>query len=163
MGGSNKNNSVYIWLAGLVIVALVSYGLFRYTKRDSTFIDPVFTSTTVNTTPTPMMTPKKMMMPSFSYKDGIYSALGNYFSPGGEEQISVQLTLKNDFVVDAKVESKAFRPNSIKFQGLFISGFKSFVVGKKIDEINLTKVSGSSLTPKGFNDALAKIKLQAKA
>ncbi len=37
------------------------------------------------------------------------------------------------------------------------------VVGKKIDEVQLTKVAGSSLTPKGFMDALEKVKTEAKA
>jgi hypothetical protein len=41
--------------------------------------------------------------------------------------------------------------------------YKQYVVGKKIDEVQLTKVSGSSLTPQGFNDALAKIKAEAKS
>jgi 23S rRNA (uracil1939-C5)-methyltransferase len=36
------------------------------------------------------------------------------------------------------------------------------VVGKNIEELNLTVVNGSSLTPKGFMDALAKIKVDAQ-
>ena len=71
--------------------------------------------------------------------------------------------MKNDVITDATVISNATRPNSVIFQGKFISGFKTLVVGKNIDEVHLDKVSGSSLTPGGFNDALAKIKLEAKA
>ena len=37
------------------------------------------------------------------------------------------------------------------------------VVGKNIDEVAITKVAGSSLTPKGFTDALEKIKADAKS
>jgi hypothetical protein len=35
-------------------------------------------------------------------------------------------------------------------------------VGKNINDLKLTKIAGSSLTPMGFNDAVAKIKMKAK-
>ncbi len=96
------------------------------------------------------------------YKNGTYSAVGDYVSPGGAEQIGVTVTLKGDVIEDAQVQSMAFRPNTIRFQGIFIENFKPFVVGKNIDEVQLDKVSASSLTPKGFNDAIEKIKAEAK-
>ena len=46
--------------------------------------------------------------------------------------------------------------------GLFASGFKALVVGKKITDVNLDKVSGSSLTSGGWNEAITKIEAQAK-
>ncbi|KXK09170.1 MAG: hypothetical protein UZ21_OP11001000228 [Microgenomates bacterium OLB22] len=48
-------------------------------------------------------------------------------------------------------------------QGLFAEGYKTQVVGKSIDELKLDVVNGSSLTPKGFEDALQKIKTEAAA
>ncbi len=98
-----------------------------------------------------------------TYKDGTYSATGNYVSPGGAEELSVQITLKDGIITAAEVDSKAFRPNSVKFQGMFVSGYKPLVVGKNIDEVQLTKVSGSSLAPGGFNEALNEIKQQARS
>jgi hypothetical protein len=53
-------------------------------------------------------------------------------------------------------------PESVQFEGMFADSYKPLVVGKSVDSINLDKVSGSSLTPKGFNDALDQIKSQAK-
>lgn len=106
--------------------------------------------------------PSKAMQAS-AYKNGSYKAEGNYVSPGGSEQIDVTLQLADGKIVAATVISKAFRPNTIKFQGIFIDNFKSQVIGKNIDEVQLDKVSGSSLTPKGFNDAVAKIKQQAQS
>jgi len=100
---------------------------------------------------------------STEYKDGTYKALGDYVSPGGSEEISVTVTLKNDLITDASVESKAFRPQSVAHQNMFISGFKQYVIGKSLDQVVLDKVSGSSLTPKGWNDAIEKIKVEAKA
>ena len=96
------------------------------------------------------------------YKDGIYSAVGDYISPGGAEKIGVTITLKGDIIEDAKAQSKAFRPNTIRYQGIFIENFRPLVIGKNLDEVKLDKVSASSLTPIGFNDALEKIKAQAK-
>ncbi len=96
------------------------------------------------------------------YKDGTYTAEGKYVSPGGDESIDVTLTLKNDIVTESQVESNATRPMSVKYQGFFIEGYKALVIGKNIDEVVLDKVSGSSLTPKGFNDAVEKIKAEAK-
>jgi uncharacterized protein with FMN-binding domain len=97
------------------------------------------------------------------YKDGTYTTTGDYYSPGGAEQLQVTLTLKDDIVTDASVVSLATRPESKMYQGKFISGFKSYVVGKKLDEVSVTKVSGSSLSPKGFMDAVAKVKADASA
>jgi hypothetical protein len=95
------------------------------------------------------------------YKDGTYETVGNYLSPGGEESIEVKLTLVDNIVTDAQVVSKAERPNSVKFQGIFIENYKDKVIGKNINRIKLKKIAGSSLTPQGFNDALKKIKSQA--
>lgn len=113
------------------------------------------TATTIVSTPTSVSTA--------TYKNGSYSAEGAYTSPGGAEHIDVSLTLANGVITDVQVTPKATIPMSQRFQGLFVDNYKQYVVGKKLDEVNLTKVAGSSLTPKGFADALAKIKTEAKA
>jgi uncharacterized protein with FMN-binding domain len=98
-----------------------------------------------------------------SYKDGTYSATGNYVSPGGAEELDVKITLQNGIITDSEVDSKATRPNSVRFQGLFVSGYKPLIIGKNINDVKLDKVSGSSLAPGGFNDALNEIKQQARS
>ncbi|HRH32873.1 MAG TPA: FMN-binding protein [bacterium] len=95
------------------------------------------------------------------YKDGSYSSVGNYMSPGGSETVDLSLTLKDGIITDANFLPNSERPMSLRFQNQFAAGYKELVVGKKISEVNLTKVSGSSLTPKGFNDAVAQIKAKA--
>jgi hypothetical protein len=95
------------------------------------------------------------------YKDGSYSSVGNYMSPGGSEQVGLTLTLKDGVITDANFLPKAEEPQSLRFQNQFAAGYKELVIGKKINEVNLIKVSGSSLTPKGFNDAVAQIKAKA--
>jgi hypothetical protein len=82
-------------------------------------------------------------------------------SPGGSETVDLSLTLKDGIITDANFLPKSERPMSLRFQNQFAAGYKELVIGKKINEVNLIKVSGSSLTPKGFNDAVAQIKAKA--
>jgi uncharacterized protein with FMN-binding domain len=97
------------------------------------------------------------------YKDGTYTAVGNYRSPAGSEQVDITITLVNGRVSDATFAGEGVNPTTKRLQGMFAAGFKEFVVGKPIDSISLTVVNGSSLTPKGFMDALQKIKIEATA
>lgn len=148
MEGQKKSNYTVIGIIVLVVLALV-YGLFRYVKKQD------------SATP---VTPQEQVAntPQYMYKNGTYTNLGDYFSPGGNEQIEVQVTLKDDVIVSAEVKSLATRPISVKVQGIFIENFKPLVIGKNINDVVLDKVSGSSLTPKGWNDAIEKIKAVAK-
>jgi hypothetical protein len=112
---------------------------------------------TKETAPAPTPAVKKTV-----YQDGRYSAIGEYRSPAGPEEIAVVLTLQNDKITEVSVEPKATIPKSVFYQDVFVKNFQPLVLGKNIDEVQLDKVSSSSLTPKGFNDALAKIKADAK-
>ena len=102
-------------------------------------------------------------VPKSAYKDGTYTAVGSYMSPGGPDKIGVQLTLASGVVTDASVTPMPGDGTSAHYQSLFQSGFAAQVVGKPIDSIHLTEISGSSLTPMGFQDALAQIESQAKS
>lgn len=118
--------------------------------------------TAANSATSPSSTPadtRKMTV----YKDGTYTAVGSYRSPAGLEQVSVTVTLQNDVVTSTTATGLATNGTSQRYQQKFISGYSAQIVGKNIDTIQLDHVSGSSLTPGGFNDALAKIKVSAKA
>lgn len=109
--------------------------------------------------PTPTPTPVAASI----YTDGTYSATGSYNSPGGQDQIAVTVTLSNDVVTDVSVVPKAGDRTSARYQAMFVSGYKQYVVGKDITSVHLDRVSGSSLTGIGFNAAIARIEAQAKA
>lgn len=100
---------------------------------------------------------------SAAYKDGTYSTEGNYTSPGGPETIDVTLTIKDGVVTEADVVANATNPGSVMWQGKFVEGYKAEVIGKNLADLELSNISGSSLTPKGFNDALVEIRAQAVA
>lgn len=100
---------------------------------------------------------------SSAYQDGTYTATGSYSTPGGQESITVTVTLKSDIVTATSAKSSSNDHDSREYQSRFISGYKSLVVGKKISDIQLSHVSGSSLTSSGFNKALDQIEQQAAA
>jgi uncharacterized protein with FMN-binding domain len=162
MPEEQKKSNAGLWsVVGVLIVAVLGYGVFNYTKKDPSV-------ESADTTVPPLTTDENPSVPSTPtvttmYKDGTYTAEGVYTSPAGSEKINVTLFLKDDVIVDATVKALATVPASVNWQGKFISGVKAEVVGKKLSEVTLTKVSGSSLTPKGWNDAVAKIQTQAKA
>lgn len=98
---------------------------------------------------------------SAEYTDGEYTATGDYVSPGGPETVTVTLTLEGNTVTDLEVTGSGRTPNARKFQGEFISGIDKIVVGQNIDELDVSKVAGSSLTSGGFNDAIEQIREDA--
>ncbi|MFT4087270.1 MAG: FMN-binding protein [Gordonia sp. (in: high G+C Gram-positive bacteria)] len=97
------------------------------------------------------------------YKDGKYSATGTYQSPGGQQQIGVTVELKDDKITTLSLDRSKTKGTSAEFQGKFASGIDAQVIGKNIDDLDVHKVSGSSLTSGGFNDAIDQIKSEAKA
>ncbi|XAS63058.1 hypothetical protein VUN84_12140 [Micrococcaceae bacterium Sec5.8] len=100
---------------------------------------------------------------SAAYKDGTYSADGNYVSPNGQETVGVTMTLAGGAVSDVQITPHPSNPNTKKFQGEFAGGIKSQIAGKKLDEIKVSKVAGSSLTSGGFNQAVERIKSDARS
>lgn len=100
---------------------------------------------------------------SGAYKDGSYTEQGTYSSPGGQEVISVNLVIASDAVKAVTVKTVKADPTAAQYEAKFIGGIGDVVVGKKIDDLNVTNVAGSSLTSQGFDDALGKIKTDAKA
>lgn len=95
------------------------------------------------------------------YTDGTYSATGSYQTPGGEESIGVTVTLESGSVADVQTEPMPSNPTTELYQGKFSSGIKEQIVGTPLDELNVEKVSGSSLTSGGFSDAIEQIKSEA--
>jgi uncharacterized protein with FMN-binding domain len=99
---------------------------------------------------------------SISFKDGSYKSEGTYDSPGGIHKVQVELILKDGVITDSIVTADSSDSESRQYQNKFLNGYKSLVIGKKVDSITLGRVSGSSLTSKGFNEAVQKIGAQAK-
>ncbi len=99
-----------------------------------------------------------------TYTAGEYGAEGSYSTPGGTQSVEVDVTLEADGTITAvTVTPQADGGNSEQFQNKFAGGIADEVVGTKIDDLDVSKVSGSSLTSSGFNDAIDEIKDEAAA
>jgi len=168
---SNKPG-ISIGIATILIVAVVTFFAEHGTPTPAPATTSVqHSSNTTDTTsnqvpasavsdnPPAAVTPKQIS----AYKDGTYTATGSYMSPGGEDQIAVTVTLASDIITDVSVAPTAGDGTSARYQSRFVASYKQYVVGKNIATLNLGTISGSSLTPVGFNNALSQIKAQAKA
>ena len=152
-------------IAIIVLLLVLSVGgAFYYkssTSAPANTETPATTEVVTDTTKTETPTDTKPAEVSAMYKDGTYTKTGTYKSPAGTENVEVTLTLAKDVVTDAVFKGLATNPGSVANQKKFADGFKGEVVGKSIDAIALTVVNGSSLSPKGFMDAVAQIKTEA--
>jgi uncharacterized protein with FMN-binding domain len=96
----------------------------------------------------------------FKYADGVYTATGQY---GGQPSfITVTDTLAEDVITAFEVTPHATDPTSLDFQRRFAEAVPAVVVGKRIDEVYIDRLAGSSGTPVGFNAAIEQIKEQAR-
>jgi uncharacterized protein with FMN-binding domain len=94
-----------------------------------------------------------------NYADGTYNATGRYGSL--PSSIGVTVALVDEVITGVTVTPHATDPTSLDYQTRFAQAVPALVVGRNIDEVNLSKVAGSSGTPDGFNAAIQQIKAQA--
>jgi hypothetical protein len=89
-----------------------------------------------------------------------YSAEASYFTPNRtEHEMLITLELEGETVVDANVTydgAPAQTPNHSNFD----NAYTAEVIGKNINNIELSRVGGASLTSNAFNDGVAEIKAQ---
>ncbi len=123
-------------------------------------LSPTPTSTSPNTTGG---TASARNSSTKTYKDGTYTATSSYETPGGQEDINVKLTVANGTVTATTIDQASNNRESAGYQTRFKQGYSSYVVGKKLTDIKISHVSGSSLTTDGFNQALDQIMTQATA
>lgn len=158
--GTNKAIVGILVVVLLGIAATAVFVASNNTERDNSIALPETTTATTNTSDESVQ-PSVDSQPA-SYKDGDYDAQGSYITPGGSESIDLSVTLVDGVVTSATITQNAITGEAKEFQSRFASGFGDEVKGKNIDEINLSRVAGSSLTPIGFNSALEDIKNEAR-
>ena len=165
MQNQDGQKKIIVGLVVLVIIAAVVYASISLSAPASTTTSqsdastaPVTAQTSTNSSAASIASTANQ-----TYKDGTYTATGNYRIPGGTESIAVSVTIKNSVIIDSTTTGNARNRDSAAYQAMFIDGYKSEVVGKNVNQVSLTAISGASLTPIGFNNALATIKAQAKS
>jgi hypothetical protein len=155
-----QNKIAFSALAGLSLLTALTGCSSTTTPADSASEAPAATtpSSAASSTPAAGATAASSV-----FRDGSYVEDGSYQSPAGTAEITVKLSLANDIVTAVTVTGHATDPSAKQYQQDFISGISSQVVGKKISDLSVTKVSGSSLTSNGFRSAVAKIENEARA
>ncbi len=161
-GPASRKREIIATLAVLLIIVAIVGAVTVTNKKQVASNATTATSTPVSTPESTTSSPSSTASTG-SFKDGEYTSTGGYQSPGGFEKITIHITLKNDVVTDTSAKSGATDGEAEEYQSKFMSGYKKLVVGKKLTDISLSRVSGSSLTSIGFNNALDQIKSQAKA
>ncbi len=149
----SHNQTIKTGILIVAVIGLLSAAVAGYEQLDSQ-------TTTTSQQAGPQQTQQQQRTragQTSQYQDGKYTQTGTYTSPAGPEEIDITITLENDVITAAKVVALATNPASKRYQEQFVSGFEEQVIGKPIDEVELDVVAGSSLTPKGFNEALQNI------
>lgn len=147
----------------LVIVLLSTYVAASSNQKSSTATTASTPTTTTTSTPAETTNTPTATTTSTTYKDGTYSASSSYYVPHGSEDIKVTITVKSGVITDSAIVNSESDRESAAYQEDFASEYKSYVVGKNIDGLQLSYVAGASDTTQGFNDALSNIRTQAQA
>ena len=152
----NVPHKIHPNVAALIVIVLLSASTAGLMALDN---DKTQTPTSMNTTQDMVQTQNTAS--ATRLKDGDYTSSGSYRTPGGTESIGLTVTLENNIIKDVILEQRASGGDTEVYQSKFASGYRPLVIGKNIDEVELSRVAGSSLTSNGFNDALDKIKQDA--
>lgn len=158
---ASKKREIIAALSVLIVIVVIVAAVVA-TNKKTTVAATETANKTVSTATTSQVSTTAAVAGS-TFKNGDYTATGTYSSPGGNESLTVALTVKDDVVTDSTVTSGATDPEAKEYQSDFISAYKTQVVGKKLADITVSRVAGSSLTSQGFNTALQKIEAAAKA
>ena len=140
-------------LAVVIIAAVSGAFYYRTTREEATLPEASEAVIEADAGPTDEVS---------AYTDGTYTKTGTYVSPAGVEEVVISVTLERGVVTASTFTGTATNPGSVNNQKKFAEGFEGEVVGKPIDSIALSVVNGSSLTPKGFMEALNEIKVEAR-
>lgn len=152
-----------IWIIGIVVAAVVLVSGYLLLNQNNKSTDTEVAGNIDTSNATTGTKEGAVNSTTSQYSDGVYTAEGKYYSPGGEQTIELELTIADGRI--SAVDLSGVEPDleSSRYQQKFNAGLENLVVGKKIEESFITgRVNGSSLTADGFNDALDSIIEQAQ-
>lgn len=157
----NSNKKLHPALAALIVIALIGVVasaaiVINNAVKDET----VETSERIDTVADPAASSEST--DTSSYENGVYNATGSYISPGGRESVELSVTITDGVITDTAIVNKATDREAREYQERFSNNYKELIVGKKVGDVSLSRVAGSSLTSNGFNDALDQIKDDAR-
>jgi len=100
---------------------------------------------------------------SAEFVSGNYRYDITYATPKGNTDMSVTFALENNVITDVNLEGNPQHQTSVQYQTLLQDELGNLIIGKDRNEVERleSKVAGSSLTPTGFNEALAQLQAEA--
>ncbi len=144
------------YIIAVLAIAVIGIG-FTLLQSDK---QPATEETTVVETNTPTT---EVATQTNDYQNGAHQTTVTYLTPiKAEYMLEVSLTLENDIVTDAQItysQGAEKDPNAQRFE----AAYRTEVIGKDIDTLNLSRVGGASLTTGAFNNALTAIKTDVKS
>ena len=151
----------FIIIIGAIIIAgFATLSFFLY-KNDT---DEVNLSEQEQIIPTDEAQVGTLASPSeleSNYQDGSYFASARYLTPKRtEHKIEVRVDIENDIVIDAHITYDGegpSTPSNVRFNDVY----KDSVIGVKINDIDVSRLGGASLTTDAFNQALGEIKKES--
>lgn len=149
-----KNNQATLGIIAIVVIGAIVAGTILVRPKNSTSTTSDQSAATVDQ--------NTSLNPNATYKDGTYNAIGDYSTPEGTEEIAVTITITSGMVTNSSISQQTRSRESSGYQQDFADNYKSFVEGKQLATLQLSRVAGSSLTPIGFNEALDAIRSQAQ-
>ncbi len=155
----------------IAVLAIVILGVGFTLLQSNTSPNPAETTLAVETkSPTNQVAPdtttpatNETPQTIHDYRDGTYEMTVTYQTPmRAEYSLDVSLTVVKDIVTGAGIvysNGAEKDPNAQKFE----AAYRTEVIGKDIDALNISRVGGASLTTAAFNNALIAIKTNAKS
>lgn len=107
--------------------------------------------------PGPAAGPTPATRPAAPTADGTYSGTGSYETPGGRQQIDVTVVLADGVVEVLRVDPAATNTTSLRFQERFASAVVERAVGRRLADVEVDRLAGSSSTGAGFMAALDQV------
>lgn len=160
---SNTQKQALIVVALVIVVALAAYLVPQLTATTTYPPTAQYTPSTGQTDTATLPTQSEVIAttaPRTTTSDTATvtkHATVSYQVPRGTDMITVEIQLQSGMVKEVAVTAETSSRDSERFVSSFQSQYKSYVVGKKLSDISLSRVGGASLTTSAFMDAINQI------
>jgi len=163
------NNHAYLAIIIVLAISLFAFvSMYGSNSSSDSSISPtlgVTQNTTVNTGGESMIstvpaTEATSQSTDKTYDSGIIAyAVPSHGGSSANETIEVKIDLDGqNRISSVETTHSGSDRQSARYQQDFDSEYKQFVVGKSIDEVNISRVAGASLTTDAFMEAINQIK-----
>lgn len=119
--------------------------------------------TPIESTPTPIPTLTPVVSPATSWITPTESSFKqisetvDYSVKRFSENIMVNVTFSNQTIIDLQIKNQSTNGESAAYQEAFAAEIKQYVIGKKISEVNVSRVAGASYTTAAFMEAMSRM------